>query len=374
MRNPKIRKVFSLSIITILIIPTLLYSQRVIPNSRVTTHLNVREHSTVNSQIVGSLSPNESAELLDSVPYWYKIRLSNGQEGFVSKAWSQIITDAEDTGAVLRLGSWNMKKLGHGSSKDYRLVAQIIESNFDILAMIEVMQKGQRHPGYDSVVTRLGTGWTGIITDHPRPNTTSGNAEFYAVVYRNALVRSVTGWNNLRYFDDNDGSATNTAIDRFDREPAYGYFEAPANSNVSGVDFMLAVYHARWADGDQDSIKAEVRNIDRVFSEMQGVESNEHDIFMLGDFNLIPDSLAGLTNATIMTSGTGSTLNIQGNRTTNLYDHLLVFDPSASSELIENAVVLDDRNLASSNLTFFQTVSDHLPIRIYMRTAGPDDD
>jgi hypothetical protein len=41
---------------------------------------------------------------------------------------------------VIRLGGWNIKKLGHGTSKDYDTVAKINDDNFDIVAAPEVMQ------------------------------------------------------------------------------------------------------------------------------------------------------------------------------------------------------------------------------------------
>ena len=53
----------------LLLAPSLLFAQeRVIPSSRVSTHLNVRTTPNVNSDIVGTLQPGQSAELLNSVP------------------------------------------------------------------------------------------------------------------------------------------------------------------------------------------------------------------------------------------------------------------------------------------------------------------
>ena len=65
------------------------YADLVIPSDRVTSHLNVRQQPDVNSPILGKIRPDESAELLDSVPYWYKVMLDNGTQGFVSKAWAK---------------------------------------------------------------------------------------------------------------------------------------------------------------------------------------------------------------------------------------------------------------------------------------------
>jgi hypothetical protein len=105
---------------------------------------------------------------------------------------------------ILRVGSWNIEKLGHGDAKNFELVTQIIEENFDILAIVEVMQKQHGHPGYDTLMNTLGDGWTGLVTDSPRPNTGAGHAEFYAVIWRVGLAETCPGWNQgLTYYQDN---------------------------------------------------------------------------------------------------------------------------------------------------------------------------
>ena len=183
------------------------FADRVTPNHRVETRLNVRASASSDSTLRGQLNPGDTAELENSVPYWYEITMDDGTPGFVSKAYSRVIPTVPAS-QVLRLGSWNIKKLGHGSAKNYPLTAQIIEDNFDILAVVEVMQKGGGHPGYDSLISQLGSTWAGMVTSEPRPNTNAGHAEFYAVVFRASRVSPCTGWSGLVYHDDNDGSGT----------------------------------------------------------------------------------------------------------------------------------------------------------------------
>jgi hypothetical protein len=291
---------------------------------------------------VGKLLPGEEALFLESVPWC--------------------------------LGAWNIKKLGHGSSKNYPLVSQIIDNNYDVIAIVEVMQKQHGHPGYDALMLQLGSGWEGLITDKPRHDTGSGSSEFYAVAYRKNTVRPCTGWTSLHYYPDNDGSDTGTGPDRFVREPAYACFEAGFDSGAVGVDFMLAAYHATWADGDQEEIVAEVSNLDGVFTAMGQAKPGEEDLLIVGDFNLIPDILNVAVSTADRTEGSGSTLNYNGDRTTNLYDHVLVHDETATSEMVGNAVVLNRIGLAASPKVFYQTVSDHLPIMVRVRSSGPDDD
>ncbi len=78
--------------------------------------------------------------------------------------------------------------------------------------------------------------------------------------------------------------------------------------------------------------------------------------------------------AGIATKGVGSTLNSSGERTFNLYDHLIVFDTDETTEQIGAAEVIDVRGVVANDQTFFQTVSDHLPIVTRFNTSGPDDD
>lgn len=339
------------------------------PNDRVETRLRVRAAPSADATtpIVAFLEPGERAELVDDVPYWWQIRTSAGTVGFVSKGYARVIPDVGPA-SILRLGAWNIKKLGHNNGKDYPLVASIIEDRFDVLAVVEVMQRQGGHPGYDELLDALGAGWAGMVTETPRPDTTSGSAEFYAVLYRTIRAAPCAGWTALLYHEDNDGSASGAGVDAFSREPAFGCF-------VAGTfDFMLAPYHATWSEGDIDDISSEVAELDAVFASMATARPGEADLVILGDFNLVPSDLEEAIGREIPTVGTGSTLNGSGDRTQNLYDHLLVNDGDATSEQIGSAEVIDVRSEAATNKVFFDTVSDHLPIVVQFNTAGPDDD
>jgi len=346
----------------LLLIPVATLARDITPSDRVTSRVNVRAGASTDQPIVGKLQPGETAELLESFPRWDKVRLENGVEGFVSKAWTVEVAPSPVSNAI-RIGTWNMKKLGHGSTKDFAL-----------LTVIEVMQKQGGHAGYDTLLARLGSAWAGMVTESPRPRTGSGNAEFYAVLYRPNRVEPCAGWHGLRYQLDNDGSPTGVGEDHFAREPAYGCFVVRSSSGGVGCDFMVAAYHAAWADGNEDEIVAEVSHLPELFQSMADAVPGEKDLMVIGDFNLVPESLSEAVSAADRTTGTGSTLRIQGTRTHNLYDHLLVRDEAATTELKGNAEVIDVVSEASSPKTFYKTLSDHLPIVATMACGGPDDD
>ena len=75
----------------------------------------------------------------------------------------------------------------------------------------------------------LGAKWRGVVTKRPRPDTTSGSAEFYAVVWRTERAALCDGWTGLRIADD--------VNDDFSREPAFTCLR------IGKMDLLLAAYH-----------------------------------------------------------------------------------------------------------------------------------
>lgn len=346
---------------------------RVKPSDRVVSWLNVREQPTAGSSVSGKIHPSDSAELIDNLPHWYRVRLDSGTEGFVSKAWAVLIVAPLDQTAPLRVGSWNLKKLGHENHKDYLKVAGVIESTFDVAALIEVKQKDGGHPGYDTLLSELGPGWKGVIVKVPRPNTRSGNSEYYAFVYRPSRVRLCDGWDVPIYTPDNDGRGEDSTPDVFIREPAFECFEAFHGDTV-GMDFLLAAYHARWNKGKKAAIEKEVSNLDKVFHAMKSSRPGEMDLFIVGDFNLGDTDINHILGMDSETLGEGSTLNSDGYRTANIYDHFLVYDRIASKEMVGKPKIVDVLKVAATGKEFYMIESDHLPIVTYFNDSGHDDD
>lgn len=69
--------------------------------------------------------------------------------------------------STVRLCSWNIRKLGHGDDKNYPAVARVIEDNCDIVGIVEMAQAGGTYPGYQPLMTALGDGWRGTVTETP---------------------------------------------------------------------------------------------------------------------------------------------------------------------------------------------------------------
>lgn len=66
----------------------------VVPSPDVVTRVVVRATATAASADIGSLRPGQQAEFLGSVPNWYRVRLANSIEGFVSKRWTRLEPNA----------------------------------------------------------------------------------------------------------------------------------------------------------------------------------------------------------------------------------------------------------------------------------------
>lgn len=62
----------------------------VAPSGRVRSSVVVRSAPTTSSAPVGRLSPGESAPLVGDAPGWHRVRLADGTEGWVSKAWTVV--------------------------------------------------------------------------------------------------------------------------------------------------------------------------------------------------------------------------------------------------------------------------------------------
>jgi hypothetical protein len=276
------------------------------------------------------------------------------------------------SGAALRIGGWNLRKLGFEQRKDIARVADIIQRHFDLVALMEVVFS----PGdteYRALGDALGDEWQLVRTATPRPNLPSPHSEYYVVALRRARVSGCAADTDasLAFVPDGEGSDGSDQRGLFLREPAFGCFRT--RGPEAGNDFALGVYHAEWGSGAADAIAAEVAHVDLAFAAMQARFPQERQRFLVGDFNLNSAALAPLTSARDRTRGEGSTLDTQGRVSGNLYDHLLAHDQAAERALCDDAEVLDVRGEAFDLSAFRDQVSDHLPLVAHLHVSADDD-
>ena len=81
-----------IAFLIVVCLPFVLLADVFVPSSDVTSRVIVRQTASAQSAWVGSLELGEQAELLGSVPNWYRLQLANGFVGFVPKRWAQVIS------------------------------------------------------------------------------------------------------------------------------------------------------------------------------------------------------------------------------------------------------------------------------------------
>lgn len=248
---------------------------------------------------------------------------------------------------TIRLGSWNLRRLGHGK-KRLDLVAQLITSEFDAVALQEVMSPD----GVNDLLALL-PGWKAAIS--PRAVGTAGYAEYYAVLYDGDKLRPSTSY----LLDD--------PADEFVREP----FVVCLAARV--IDFCVVSIHVVYGKtvGPRD---AEIRALGRRADGLRAA-SKEKDWILVGDFNR-PDGSKAWTDLAAL----GFVLAFRDRPTTigkkgyvNTYDHALA-DPTHTHELRQGSA-LDMIGILCAGVieSCIRDVSDHAPIEVRL-TADRDDD
>jgi hypothetical protein len=269
----------------------------------------------------------------------------------------------------IRLGTWNLRGLGAGGDRDYAAIAAAIDGNFDILTLTEIAHADSGHPGYDRLQKALGDAWGGFVSDGPGADVASSGAEHYAIVYRRDRVRPCSGWHRLRYAADRDVRQRDSGASRFRREPAFSCFE----TGDPPIGFVVAAYRATSAE-DADDIAAEIAHIDDVFAAMSQARPGLRDLIIAGQFHLEAAEIETVTSADVRTRGGGAALNLLGEPTQSLRDHVLVRNADTTTESTSDSSVLDVRNAAASPREFRRSVSDHLPVMLRFRVSAPEAD
>lgn len=86
-----------LAILVAVFTGALAHATTITPTDAVTTRVIVREGPSTNTTEVGSLVPGQTAEVLEAVPNWLKVKLADNTVGFVSKRW---VADTAGSGVL----------------------------------------------------------------------------------------------------------------------------------------------------------------------------------------------------------------------------------------------------------------------------------
>lgn len=252
---------------------------------------------------------------------------------------------------VLRVGTWNLRRLGHGD-KDLARVARVF-ADLDVVALQEVMTPEAAR----ALLDHLPAGWRLVVT--PEPVGRTRYREHYALLYREDAVR-VTRWFTL---DDPD--------DAFERDPLVVCLAA------GELDFCLVSIHVIYGRrvGPRDH---EIRTLAAHVEELRAA-GGEKDWLLVGDFNR-PGSAPSWRELTgrgwTFCDGTGDTRTTLGKSGyASAYDHI-VLDPRHTAEWDGSHRRFDIlvELCAGDPADCRSHISDHAPVGIDLRTAGPDDD
>ena len=251
----------------------------------------------------------------------------------------------------LRIGSWNIQHLGWGENKSYPALARIA-SQFDVLAIQELMNEEALDTLRDRLASKTGVEWTSLNSHRLGPGRYQ---EKYAFLWRTDTVEYLDG--AVVYLDD---------ADLFVREP----FSARFAGRESGRDFVLATVHILYGERVGDRTP-EIRALADYWQWLEEIYPDTAPRRILaGDFNLRPDHPAWQPlrqqAQSLITEG-ATTLSTRDRRYANLYDNLWL--PRDTDLVVRDAGILEFPVLLTETTNRYWShekarrhVSDHAPV------------
>ncbi len=276
----------------------------------------------------------------------------------------------------IRLGTFNLENFDGLNAQKVGAVSQIIERNFDAIGLQEVSPIAAVK--LKEKLNQSGKSWEFILGE-------TGGKQRVSLFYRQDLIaaQKVTEWRQV--------NITGTL-----RSPLVTYIKTGKKDGKS-FDFTLVVLHQKGGGGNEaDRIRQ--NQSDRLRQEVDNYQQNSQsdpDLILLGDFNspTWADQNRGLRDApltfltkAIETDAQENCLKKRGqpkttdgrprfsNRGTGcVIDHIAISKSpkGAEAEYIPQSILILDpqKDLGfDSDRTYFDKVSDHLPVRAIFRT------
>ncbi|WGK63338.1 Ada metal-binding domain-containing protein (plasmid) [Halopseudomonas sp. SMJS2] len=245
-------------------------------------------------------------------------------------------------GADLTVGTWNIKRLGHGNQTSFKALAHVAR-HADLIAVQEVMNEGAVDRLVLALENATGDDWS-AINSHLIGNSYK---EMYSFVYNERTVSYEDG--AVVYLDRGN---------KFIREP----FSARFRSRQTGDVIAVATVHILYGKGVGDRLP-EIIELDAYWNWLGEVYPGTPRMLM-GDFNLDPHHQAWSTlrkSALPLITEGASTLSSINGRYANLYDNVYVSKETALP--IRRSVIVDFPKLLGWDHEKSRAhVSDHAPI------------
>lgn len=251
------------------------------------------------------------------------------------------------------IASFNTLRLGK-AQKDFNYMSKVLKE-FDIIGLIEVMNP----VGVEKLVKELekesGTTWRYRISPYAVGSTSY--KEYFAYIWKSDRVEFL----EARGFYPDE-------VKGFERSP-YG-----ADFKIDNFDFTFILVHSKFGKKESER-RAEAFAMDSVYDYFQGLDENENDIIIAGDFNLSADdeSFEKLLNHSddigyAISPRIKTTLG--KDKLANSYDNMFL-SKIYTSEFKGKSGALDFTK--KQYRVMKDKVSDHLPIFIVVDTEFDDD-
>ncbi|HSP88171.1 MAG TPA: SH3 domain-containing protein [Ignavibacteriaceae bacterium] len=269
-----------------------LFAQKVTPADRVTEKVTVRQNPDTQSGVAGFLFKGETADLLEDVPYWYKIKLNSQVIGYVSKAWTTLSGEITDPGILsgktdLIIGSWNIKWFGKGNTDkhNYSEMAKIIEK-MDVIAIQELCEPNYQRK-LDSLkfyLAKNGFKYEYIFSNATgyknNPDTLKNDyIERYAFMWdKDRINLTTTGLTFVSTPEINNPT--------FRQVPVFADFKV---KKPGGFDFRIMTIHTVYNAEINFVRRAELKFVKQwIKDQCTDVSNPEKNIIVIGDFNANP--------------------------------------------------------------------------------------
>ncbi len=322
---------------------------------------------------------NSNSNLNKSPKYWLSILGTVAIATGCSKSLSNLFSAASNPDQI-RLGTFNVENFDGLNVEKTNAVSQIIERNFDAIGLQEVSPlAAEKLKEKLNKSSQSGKQWDFILGE-------TGNKQRVSLFYRQDLItaQKLTEWRQV--------NITGTL-----RSPLVTYLKTGKKDGKS-FDFTLVVLHQKGGGGNEaDRIRQ--NQSDRLRQEVDKYQQNSQsdpDLILLGDFNspTWADQNRGLRDApltfltkAIETDAQENCLKKRGqpktadgrprfsNRGTGcVIDHIAISKApkGAEAEYIPQSILILDpqKDLGfDSDRTYFDQVSDHLPVRAIFHTS-----
>lgn len=256
----------------------------------------------------------------------------------------------------IRLGSFNIEKLGKENPYQARNAAEILK-NYDIVAIQEVMNTGATRvnpigtkgiEALKQIVAYLGNDWDYVVSPEPNGTLSAERSkafhtfEYYAFIYRKSKIELVQNSAHLWNEQGNPIPGLEDQKRQFDRDPFIASFKVKQGN----FDFTLITIHAaapaaKWR-------KDEIKRLQIVYDMVQASDPRQNDVFLMGDFNTNVDmkeweplkSVPGMKH--ILTSRDVTTLNKpKGKLSKSQYDTMWYQGQYSDEDIVSGSAQVD---------------------------------